>query len=88
MFGTFFCCAEFCLLSSATYHLLGPHSHETEQFWHRMDLMGIVIVTVGTFIPGINYIFTCEPGLQQLHWAIVSLLDPAHPGQESVVMLT
>jgi Haemolysin-III related len=72
MFGIFFWCAECCLIFSAAYHLIGPHSHAVEQFWHRMDLLGIVIVTVGTFIPGIYYIFTCEPSLQKLHWAIVS----------------
>ena len=72
MFGIFFWCAECCLIFSATYHLVGPHSHDVDQLWLRMDLLGIVIVTVGTFIPGINYIFTCEPGLQRLHWAIVS----------------
>ncbi|KAI1779093.1 hemolysin-III protein [Hypoxylon cercidicola] len=71
MFGIFFWCAECCLILSATYHLVGPHSHDVEQFWHRMDLLGIVIVTVGTFIPGIYYIFTCEPGLQKLHWTII-----------------
>ena len=72
MFGIFFWCAECCLAFSAAYHLVGPHSHDVEQFWHRMDLLGIVIVTVGTFAPGIYYIFTCEPGFQKLHWAIVS----------------
>jgi adiponectin receptor len=75
MFGIFFWCAECCLLFSAIYHLMGPHSHGVEQFWLRMDLLGIIIVTVGTFIPGIYYIFTCEPSLQRLHWAIVSHLS-------------
>ncbi|OBT76498.1 hypothetical protein VF21_03947 [Pseudogymnoascus sp. 05NY08] len=74
MFGIFFWCAECCLIFSATYHLVGSHSHDVEQFWHRMDLLGIVIVTVGTFIPGIFYIFICEPGLQKLHWAIIVAL--------------
>lgn len=72
MFGIFFGCAEFCLVSSAAYHLLGVHSRDVEQFWHRMDLLGIVVVTVGTFIPGIYYVFACAPGLQKLHWIIVS----------------
>ncbi|KAF3481875.1 uncharacterized protein GIQ15_04634 [Arthroderma uncinatum] len=71
MFGIFFLCAECCLIFSAAYHLVGPYSHGVEQFWHRMDLLGIVIVTVGTFIPGIYYIFICDPGLQKLHWAII-----------------
>ncbi|KAI1178590.1 hemolysin-III protein [Nemania sp. FL0916] len=71
MFGIFFFCAECCLVFSAAYHLIGPHSYDVEQFWHRMDLLGIVIVTVGTFIPGIYYIFACAPVLQKLHWAII-----------------
>ncbi|KAK8002221.1 phosphatidylglycerol/phosphatidylinositol transfer protein [Apiospora arundinis] len=36
-----------------------------------MDLLGIVIVTVGTFSSGIYYLFFCEAGLQRLHWAII-----------------
>ena len=49
MFRIFFCCAEGCLIFSATSHLVGPHSPAVEEFWHQMDLLGIVIVTVGTF---------------------------------------
>jgi adiponectin receptor len=75
MFGIFFLCAELCLVFSATYHLVGPHSFDVGQFWHQMDLLGIVIVTVGTFIPGIYYLFACEPSLQKLHWAVVSHLS-------------
>lgn len=91
MFGIFFWCAECCLVFSAAYHLVGPYSHDVEQFWHRMDLLGIVIVTVGTFVPGIYYIFTCEPGLQKFHWAIVSHserpLPPisSRPGADSAI---
>lgn len=79
IFGIFFCCAECCLIFSATYHLLGSHSHAVEQFWLRMDLLGIVSVTVGTFISGIYYIFICEPGLQKLHWVIVSQSERPPP---------
>jgi adiponectin receptor len=75
IFGIFFCCAECCLIFSTIYHLVGSHSHAVEQFWLRMDLLGIIIVTVGTFIPGIYYVFICEPVLQKLHWAIVSQSD-------------
>ncbi|KAM0742910.1 hypothetical protein ACQRIT_003087 [Beauveria bassiana] len=71
MFGIFFWSAEFCLLFSTAFHLFSAHSHEAEQFWHRMDLLGIVIVTMGTFIPGIYYIFFCELSLQIFHWFIV-----------------
>ncbi|KAF5986484.1 mPR-like GPCR [Fusarium coicis] len=71
MFSIFFCSAESCLIFSAVYHLIGSYSQEVEQFWHRMDLLGIIIVTTGTFIPSIYYIFNCEPMLQKIHWTIV-----------------
>ena len=71
MFAFFFCCAECCLVFSTLYHLLGCHSQEVDQFWLQMDLLGIIIVTVGTFVPGIYYLFTCEPKLQKIHWAVV-----------------
>ncbi|KAJ6784447.1 hypothetical protein PWT90_11022 [Aphanocladium album] len=73
MFNIFFGSAECCLLLSTAFHLLGAHSHKVEQFWHRMDLLGIVIVTMGTFIPGIYYIYYCEPFLQLVHSIIVGL---------------
>ncbi|KAM3529386.1 hypothetical protein MY4038_005438 [Beauveria bassiana] len=50
MFGIFFWSAEFCLLFSTAFHLFSAHSHEAEQFWHRMDLLGIVIVTMAAKI--------------------------------------
>ncbi|KID96072.1 Hemolysin-III protein, partial [Metarhizium majus ARSEF 297] len=71
MFGIYFWCAEACLILSTLYHLIQPHSHHVELFWHGMDLLGIVIVTVGTFSSGIYYVFFCEAILQELHWAII-----------------
>lgn len=79
MFGIYFWCAEVCLILSALYHLMLPHSHRVELFWHGMDLLGIVIVTVGTFSSGIYYVFFCEASLQKLHWAIVSLFKRPSP---------
>lgn len=72
MFGLYFVVAEACLIFSTTYHLMQDHSQKVKEFWHGMDLLGIVIVTVGTFVSGIYYIFICEPRLQKVHWAIVS----------------
>ncbi|KFY04131.1 hypothetical protein O988_00967 [Pseudogymnoascus sp. VKM F-3808] len=71
MFGIFLWCAECCLVFSAAYHLVGAHSPNVEHFWHGMDLLGIVIVTVATFVSAIYYIFICEPSLQKMHWVIV-----------------
>ncbi|RAH76631.1 hemolysin-III protein [Aspergillus japonicus CBS 114.51] len=61
MFGIYFWCAEICL----------PHSRRIEYFWHGMDLLGFVVVTVGTFSSGIYHVCFCEANLQKLHWAIV-----------------
>jgi len=89
MFGIFFGCAECCLFFSAAYHLLGAHSHNVEQFWHGMDLLGIVIVTVATFVSAIYYIFICEPSLQKLHWVIVRPSEyPPTTGATARAMLT
>lgn len=71
MFVIFFASCEFCLLSSAIYHLMQPHSHEVEQFWHRMDLIGIAVIIAGTFIAAIYYFFICQPVFQIIHWVIV-----------------
>ena len=69
--GIFFFSAECCLVFSTAFHLVGCHSRTVEQFWLRMDLLGIVAVTVGTSVPGIYYVFACEPSLQRLHWSVV-----------------
>jgi adiponectin receptor len=74
MFGLFFLTAESCLVISSLYHLNMSHSQDGEQFWLRMDLLGIIIVTEGTHISGINYIFPCELHWQKTHWTTVSSL--------------
>lgn len=85
MFGFYFWCAEICLVLSALYHLLQPYSHHVEQFWHGMDLLGIVIATVGTFSSGIYYGYFCEPSLQKLHWAIVCLSERPSPRNDTLI---
>lgn len=37
-----------------------------------MDLLGIVIVTIGKIASGIHYVFVYEPYLQELYCKIVS----------------
>lgn len=79
VFGIYFWSAEICLILSTLYHLMLSHSHHIERFWQGMDLLGIVIVTVGTFFSGIYYVIFCEASLQKLHWAIVSLTQLSSP---------
>lgn len=33
------------------------HSHEVEQLWLRLDLVGIVDLTLGDFVPGIHMVY-------------------------------
>ncbi|KAK4553671.1 hypothetical protein LTR86_009169 [Recurvomyces mirabilis] len=77
MFIIFFFSCEFCLLSSAIYHLMQPHSHEVEQFWHRMDLTGIAVIIAGTFIAAIYYFFICQPTFQIIHWVVTTVSGSA-----------
>jgi amino acid transporter len=79
MLIVFFFSCEFCLLSSAMYYLMQPHSHKVEQFWHRMDLLGAVVIIGGTFIAAIYYFFICKPAFQTLHWVLVSRRERSVP---------
>lgn len=76
--GIFLCSAECCLVFSTAYHLLGCHSYTLEQFWLRMDLLGIVAVTVGTSVSGIYYVFACHPSLRALHCTLVRHIGGRH----------
>jgi hypothetical protein len=75
MFGIFFLSAECCLVLSTISHLVGSYSRSVGQMWLRTDLLGIVIVTVGTFVPSIFYAFPCHPKLQRLYRTIVGHLS-------------
>jgi predicted membrane channel-forming protein YqfA (hemolysin III family) len=60
MFSLFFWTAEYYLVISTLYYLNISHSENGEQFWLRIDLLGIIIVIKGTHISGINYLFPYE----------------------------
>lgn len=78
MFALFLGAAEICLVISTLYHLQMSHPHETERFWLRMNLIGIIIAIEGTRILGINYILPCEPKWQAGYWSTVSNSHSAH----------
>lgn len=69
----FFGCAEFCLVLSTAYHLVKFQSQEAERLLRILDLVGILVAIMGTFIPDIYYIFICEENLRNIHCDIVSL---------------
>ncbi|KAJ3493018.1 hypothetical protein NLG97_g5000 [Lecanicillium saksenae] len=70
MFGIFFWCTECCLLLSTAFHLLASRSREVVNFWCRMDLVSIVIFTMGSIVPGIYYIYFCESYWRRIHWVV------------------
>lgn len=72
VFACFFAGAAFCLGMSATYHAISNHSPEVASFGNKLDYVGIVLLTTGSFIPTIYYGFYCHPHLQEFYWTMVS----------------
>ena len=71
IFAFFLLTAATCLGMSATYHTLMNHSVEVSNLWHRLDFVGIVVLTLGDFVSGIYMVFYCEPTLQRIYWTMV-----------------
>ena len=63
--------ATICLGLSTTYHTLINHSFAVEVFWLRLDFIGIVVLTLGSFVSGIYVVFWCEPMQRRSYWAMV-----------------
>jgi adiponectin receptor len=67
----FLLAATVCLSLSATYHTMINHSHRVESLWLRLDLVGIVVLTLGDFVSGIYLVFWCEPLQRKIYWSMV-----------------
>ncbi len=74
VFSTFFYGVSICFVLSATYHIISNHSPKVQKFGNQLDYLGIVILMWGSTIPSIYYGFYCDPRLQQIYWANVSIL--------------
>ena len=74
VFSTFFYGVSFCFVLSATYHIITNHSPKVQRFGNQLDYLGIVILMWGSTIPSIYYGLYCDPTLQKLYWANVSVL--------------
>lgn len=74
VFSTFFYGVSICFILSATYHIISNHSPEVQRFGNQLDYLGIVILMWGSTIPSIYYGFYCDPRLQKIYWANVSIL--------------
>ncbi|KAK2605611.1 hypothetical protein N8I77_008437 [Diaporthe amygdali] len=71
VFTAFLLAAAACLGLSAAYHTLINHSQAVEHMWLRLDLVGIVLLTVGDLVSGVYMVFWCEPLQRWIYWAMI-----------------
>ena len=71
IFVFFLFTAAICLGMSATYHTVMNHSMRVSNLWLRLDLVGIIVLTLGDFVSGIYMVFYCEQMLQKIYWTMV-----------------
>lgn len=62
IFAFFLLTATICLGMSAAFHTFMNHSKDVCNLWLQLDFIGIVILTLGDFVSGINMVFYCEDG--------------------------
>ncbi|KAI1130632.1 mPR-like GPCR protein [Nemania abortiva] len=74
--------AAACLGISSAYHTLMSHSREVEARWLRLDFVGIIILTVGSFVSGIYVAFWCEWTQRKIYWSMSASL-----GAVSIVVM-
>ena len=63
------------LTMSTFYHTLMNHSFHVSSLWLRIDYVGILALTLGSFFSGIFVGFYCHPHLQLLYWSMITLLS-------------
>lgn len=73
-FATFLFGVVLCFSLSASFHTLLNHSEKVAAYWNQFDYLGIVILIWGSTVPSVYYGFYCDPNLQKLYWAVVSIL--------------
>ncbi|KAJ3283459.1 hypothetical protein HK104_010375 [Borealophlyctis nickersoniae] len=66
--------AVICLGLSTMFHTCCCHSQKVAHIWNKIDYVGIVILTVGSFIPSLYYGFYCSPTLQVIYSTGISVL--------------
>ncbi|KAF8847123.1 HlyIII-domain-containing protein [Acephala macrosclerotiorum] len=62
---------------STCYHTLMNHSFEVSSLFLRIDYVGIITLTLGSFFSGIFVGFYCEPFLQRVYWTMIITLSLA-----------
>ncbi|KAH7907291.1 hemolysin-III related-domain-containing protein, partial [Hygrophoropsis aurantiaca] len=65
--------ATFCMTASAVFHTSTCHSEKVSSQCHALDYSGIVVLTVGSFVPCLYYGFYCEPFSQIIYLCFIGL---------------
>ena len=65
---------EVCLISSAAFHLLHPHSPSAAALLLRIDLGGILVGVCGCYAPGFYFGLFCHPEIAHRYVLAVALL--------------
>jgi len=74
-FGIWFFGAVFCLGMSASYHTVSNHSPNVNASAQKLDHLGVVIMTAGSFISMLYYGWYCEPIFAYAFQAMVSVFE-------------
>ena len=72
---TYLLVAQFCMGSSAVFHLLSPISKKGYELALRCDMTGIALVIMSSFMIGIHYGYWCHQGTGNVYLTIVGILS-------------
>lgn len=72
-FGCYFVNVVACLVLSVGFHLFSNHSAKIHDRHLFLDMLGILGLILGSWIPGIYYGFYCDSSNAQFYWSLVSL---------------
>jgi len=66
---------QFCMGSSAFFHLVQPHSKETYDRALKCDMTGIAMQIISSYIVGIHYGYWCHPVVGRFYQVVVGILS-------------
>lgn len=70
----FYSMVAICMLLSATYHLFACMGEGWHDALYRMDMTGICLMVLGSYIPGIVISFHCYPFLAKIYASAITIL--------------
>ena len=62
-----------CLMFSSAFHTFGNHSDDIYHSFLLCDLVGIILLTIASFFPGVYYGFYCESRTTVFYWLMVRI---------------